>query len=174
MWNSCIDGPTTSSCSAEPGWQAVTEGGIHQLRVFIEVNIFPKTYFFCCRERASMSRRARGRARENFKHTPTWTWSDGGGSQDHEITTWAKTKSWMLNWLHHPGAPKLNTLNNSKLSTEYKSCYILFSHLTVNLHLKIRSIPLCCITGLKTFLRYLYLGTLIWMQWAILIPFIPK
>ena len=25
--------------------------------------------------------------------------------QDPKITTWAKTKSQMLNWLHHPGAP---------------------------------------------------------------------
>ena len=25
------------------------------------------------------------------------------------IATWAETKSWTLNWLHHPGAPRANT-----------------------------------------------------------------
>ena len=32
------------------------------------------------------------------------------GSHDPEIMTWAKTKSWTLNWLSQPGAPVIRWL----------------------------------------------------------------
>ena len=51
-----------------------------------------------------MSRRGRGR--ENLKHTLKL---DAGGQSHYEITTWAKTKSWTLNQLCHPGTPKIVT-----------------------------------------------------------------
>ena len=39
--------------------------------------------------------------------SPTWD----SNSQNHEIVTWAKTKSQMLNWLNHPGAPRFWTID---------------------------------------------------------------
>ena len=55
-----------------------------------------------------------------------------------EIMTWAEIKSWMLNWLNHPGAPtfyflkkkiKYNKMLNDLTKLDGKHTYILFSTL---------------------------------------------
>ena len=40
--------------------------------------------------------------------------TQGSNSQNREITTWDETKSWTLNRLSHPRAPKIGLLKNMK------------------------------------------------------------
>ena len=44
---------------------------------------------------------------KNPKQAPRLAWEAYTGLhlQDLEIKTWAEIKSWMLNWLSHPGVP---------------------------------------------------------------------
>ena len=63
-------------------------------------------------------------------HAESRAWC-GAWSHHPEITTWAETKGQMLNWLCHPGAPKVSFLNHSLLLSlcewYYPSfCLILF------------------------------------------------
>ena len=47
----------------------------------------------------------------------------GAWSQEPEVVAQAKTKSWMLNWQSHPGAPGLSLLRKKKAyNCFYKSC----------------------------------------------------
>jgi len=50
------------------------------------------------------------RKRENLQKLPTERGAlRGAQSHDPEIMTLAKIKSWMLNWINHPGTPKLGS-----------------------------------------------------------------
>ena len=67
-----------------------------------------KDVFICFRERErkSMSRRGRGRGREGISsRLYAETGPTRARSHNHEITTWAKSKSPMLKRLHHSGTP---------------------------------------------------------------------
>ena len=81
-------------------------------RVIIIFFFFKFIYLFwekacvCVRERG----KGRERKRENPKQAPccqhrAWCWSP---SMNHEIMTWAESKSWILNQLSHPGTPILS------------------------------------------------------------------
>ena len=84
--------------------------GIHKSGVtfFINIDIF-SYYLFILRESVCASGGGAERGRERISNR-LWTVSAepdlGLEPTNWEIMTWAKTKSGMLNWLCHPGAPK--------------------------------------------------------------------
>ena len=88
-----------------------------------ELNIEVKLGYFCFfifflileiekereggREQVRAGERSRGRERISSKfHAQRGVWH-GAQFHDSGITTWAKIKSQSLNWLSHPGTPKL-------------------------------------------------------------------
>lgn len=70
------------------------------------VNYFFKRLFIWERECTGVGGRAEG---ENLKQIPCWVRSPMQvlDLMTHEIITEAETKSWTLNWLSYPGAPKI-------------------------------------------------------------------
>ena len=67
--------------------------------------LFFKIYLFILETERKSERAGAGEGRDSIpERTPSWAQSHHRAqSHNPEIRTWAQTKSWMLNWLHHPG-----------------------------------------------------------------------
>ena len=77
--------------------------------MYLFLNFF-NVYLFILRERETEHKQGRGigRGREripNGLHADSTEPDLELDLMNHEIMTWAKTKSWMFNRLSHPGAP---------------------------------------------------------------------
>ena len=68
---------------------------------------FKSLFMYFERERERSHEQGMGRERIPTRLPTVSTESDMGlKPTNHEIKTWAKTKSWMQNWLSHPGASR--------------------------------------------------------------------
>ena len=71
--------------------------------IFFFLSLF---YLFWERENEQGRGRERGRERIPSRHRAVNAESDAGlKPTNREITAWDEIKTWMLNWLSHPGAP---------------------------------------------------------------------
>ena len=81
------------------------------LRLFLFTYLRESVQMHTCTHVHARRRRGRGRGRRRESQALHWEWSPTRGLiSNPEIMTWAETRSHMLNWLSHPGAPTLSLL----------------------------------------------------------------
>ena len=88
---------------AEPAVEAIYLAATFMLLTYLS---FFKIYFMYFWERESKQGEEQQERERIPSRLPTECGAPlGAQSHDPEIMTWAKTKSWMLNWLSHSGTP---------------------------------------------------------------------